>query len=412
MTSVHKSNTNVELIVSAIPAPVLVADYTPILERFAGMSAETVRGHLCDERTLEEALSLPRPVAASPEWIRLYGSPLSQSPPGLRDRNFSPELYPDLHETLVEQFTAPFRGVTSILREHKAPTLFGDVVVRSHWSASMNAGVPRWDNIVIVDLDVTDLRTAQRNLETMVDTKEQLVRSKDQLIAAVSHEIRTPLSAIVGFAELLLDSDDLSASERREMTEHLVQQGADLAGIVDDLLISAKTSLGQLELARVTVDLGAEAIRVIRSLPNSADHAISLPIATSRCLADPARLRQIIRNLLTNAIRYGGPEVSVTAHNGAARASLQVRDNGAGVPQEEVGSLFGAYQRNDEPSGSVPALGLGLHISRTLARRMGGDLTYRYEDDQSVFELTLPPAVAADTAPKPDASSVSRPATV
>ena len=398
MASAHLHNPEVDLIVSAIPVPLLVSDYTPIIERFGGVSGETLRSMLREDTALfTEMLSLPRAVAASPAWIRLYGSPLTRSLPELTDRHFSPATYPELHKTLMEQFTAPFRGITSILREHTAPTLLGDVIVRSHWSASIDAGGPRWDQIVIVDIDVTDVRTAQRDLETILETKDQLVHSKDQLIAAVSHEIRTPLSAIVGFAELLRDSQTLSPGERHEMIEHLVQQGADLADIVDDLLVSAKTNLGQLELAKVTVDLAAEAARVVKSLPGTGRVTVSLPVRSIKGIADPARTRQIIRNLITNAIRYGGSEIAVEASDANGTAALRVRDNGAGVPVDKVESIFKAYQRSDEPSGSVPALGLGLHISRTLARRMDGELAYRYEDGESVFELTLPRAATSDS---------------
>jgi signal transduction histidine kinase len=397
MANARLDNRELDLIVSAIPAPVLVADYTPIIERFDGMTGDKLRSLLRDDDTLfTETLSLPRSVAASPEWVRLYGSPLTRDLPELGERHFSPATYPELHTTLLEQFTAPFRGITSIVREHAAPTLLEDVIVRSHWSVSMDAAGPRWDQVVIVDIDVTDLRTAQHDLEILLDTKEALVASKDQLIAAVSHEIRTPLSAIVGFAGLLRDSQDLSADERHEMIEHLVQQGADLADIVDDLLISAKANLGQLELAKVTIDLALEAARVVKGMPDTGHTTVSLCSGGARALADPARTRQIIRNLLTNAARYGGPETTLRAAVRDESATLQVRDNGRGVPADNVDKMFEAYQRSDEPSDSVPALGLGLHISRTLARRMGGDLTYRYEDGESVFELVLPRAAASD----------------
>lgn len=156
---------DVELLVSAFPTPVLVADYSPIIARFEGMGASSIRTLLReDEDILTEALSLPRALAASPEWVRLYGSPLSDDVPDFSARRFTREAYPDLHETLVQQFTAPFTGRTSLVREHTAPTLFGDVVVRSHWKAVHEFGEPRWDRIVIVDLDVTDLRATQRTM--------------------------------------------------------------------------------------------------------------------------------------------------------------------------------------------------------------------------------------------------------
>lgn len=398
MTLQHSATTEVDLIVSAIPVPVLVSDYTPIIERFHGLDGATVRDLLLhDAALLAETLRLPRAIAASPEWVRLYGSPLASQAPELIDRNFTPDAYPELHQTLVQQFTAPFFGTTSIVREHTSPTQLGEVVVRSHWRASIDAGLPRWDKIIIVDLDVTDLRSAQRDLEAMLDTKQQLVQSKDQLIASVSHEIRTPLSAIVGFTQLLRESANLAASERAEMIELLVQQSADLTNIVDDLLVAAKADLGQLEIAKVTVNLGSQAAQAIEGLDAETRHAITLPPTTARGRGDPARVRQIIRNLTSNALRYGGPDITMEIERRDAVVALLVKDNGTGVPPDLGQSIFEAYQRGAQSSGSAPALGLGLHISRTLARRMEGDLTYRYENGRSIFELTLP-----KHAPRPD----------
>lgn len=380
-------------IVSAVPVPVLVADYTPIIERFEGMDGETLR-HLLrtDEALLLEVLSLPRAVAASPEWNRLYGSPLAPDPPDFTERKFTAARYPDLFDTLIEQYTAPFFGTTSIIREHTAPTMFGDVVVRSHWKAVTEDDNPRWDRIVIMDLDVTDLRMAQRDLEALLSDKQKLVESKDQLIASVSHEIRTPLSSIVGFAHLLNESSDLSPAERKEMIELVVQQSGDLTNIVDDLLVAAKADMGQLEVSSVSVDLRAQAAQAVEGLDVESRRAVKLNTTTARCVGDPARVRQIVRNLVSNAVKYGGPTISVDAVAGPDVGRLMVCDNGPGVPEAARETIFEAYQRGEAPSGLAPSLGLGLHISRFLAQRMGGDVTYRY-DGKSIFELTLPLAI-------------------
>ncbi|MEX1092119.1 MAG: HAMP domain-containing sensor histidine kinase [Acidimicrobiia bacterium] len=379
-------------IVSAVPVPVLVADYTPIIERFDGMDGETLR-HLLrtDEALLMEVLSLPRTVAASPEWNRLYGSPLVPDPPDFAARSFTSARYPDLFNTLIEQYTAPFFGTTSIISEHTAPTMFGDVVVRSHWKAVTDENNPRWDRIVIMDLDVTDLRMAQHDLEALLSDKQKLVESKDQLIASVSHEIRTPLSSIVGFAHLLNEKNsDLSPAERKEMIELVVQQSGDLTNIVDDLLVAAKADIGQLVVSSVPVDLRAQAAQAVEGLDAESRRAVKLNTTTARCVGDPARVRQIVRNLVSNAVKHGGPTISVDAVVGPDVGRLMVCDDGPGIPETHREMIFEAYHRGDgPPSGLAPSLGLGLHISRFLAKRMGGDVTYRY-DGRSTFEFTLP----------------------
>lgn len=381
----------VELLVSAVPSPVLVADYTPIVRHFEGMTSEAIRSLLSeDDEALAEVLSLPRALAASAEWVRLYGSPLSDEAPDFAERRFTPAAYPDLHETLIQQFTAPFTGTTSIVREHTAPTILGEVVVRSHWRAILENGEPQWDRIVIVDLDVTDLRSAQRAMQVLLDQKEELIRSKDQLIASVSHEIRTPLSSIVGFAQLLREAGDLSREERREMIELVAQESADLTNIVDDLLVAAKSDLGRLEVACVPVDLRGQAAQAVEGIDSGRSRIIRIPSATVRCLGDPARVRQVIRNLLSNAIKYGGEEITIDVESRDGIGVLAVGDDGPGIPEPQRARIFDAYERGDQPAGLTHSLGLGLHISRSLAHRMGGDLTYRYEHGRSVFELTLP----------------------
>jgi signal transduction histidine kinase len=383
-THLVPGSSEVGLMVSAVPVPVLIADYTPIIERFSGMDGDLVREQLLkDDALLTECLSLPRAIAASPEWIRLYGSPLSIDAPDLTDRHFSSHAYPALRETLIQQFTAPFYGTTSIVREHTAPTLLGQVVVRSHWMAPIDAGLPLWDRIVIVDLDVTDLRAAQHDLE-------RILEAKDQLIASVSHEIRTPLTSIVGFARLLRDSSTLNPADRHEMIGVLVQQSADLTNIVDDLLVAAKVDVGQLEVTSVSVDMRAQAAQALESLDPGSRKVVKLTTDTVRCAGDPARVRQIVRNLISNALRYGGPQIKVNIDADSRFGSLVVVDNGAGIPEALRPGIFDAYTRGDPPPGLAPSLGLGLHISRTLAGLMNGDLTYRYEDGHSIFELTLP----------------------
>jgi signal transduction histidine kinase len=381
----------VDLLVAAVPVPVLVVDYTPIIDRFEGMEPESVRDLLLnDDGVMNEVIRLPIPVAASPEWTRLYGSPYSHDPPDLGDRHFTHAAYPDLYKSLVQQFSAPFFGRTSIVTEHKAPTLFGDVIVRSHWKAQEEEGRPLWHRIVIVDLDVTDLRTAQSDLEQLLVMKDHLVESKDQLIASVSHEIRTPLASIVGFVQLLRDTSDLASDERDEMLQLLVQQSSDLTNIVDDLLVAAKTDTGQLVITEVTVDLKAQAAQAVESLDPESRQRITLPGQPVRCLGDPARVRQIVRNLISNAFKYGGPRIEIETEALPEMGALRVSDDGEGIDKEDRDRIFEAYQRADASPSRAHSLGLGLHISRTLARRMGGDLTYRYQEGRSTFELTLP----------------------
>ncbi len=247
-------------------------------------------------------------------------------------------------------------------------------------------------HVTVIVRDTTERHAAEQAFLARQDELERLLRSKDDLISAISHEIRTPLSAVVGFAQLLRDEEaGLSDKDRSEMMSILIRQSGDLTNIVDDLLVAAKATSGRLEVSAVSVDLRAQAAQALEGwLSDMERDPIALPSETVRCMGDPARVRQIVRNLVSNAIRYGGPEISVSIDFDDRSGCLSVSDNGAGVPEERRETIFGAYEHGAPPKGAVPSLGLGLYISRELARRMGGDLTYRYQDGTSIFELRLP----------------------
>ena len=214
------------------------------------------------------------------------------------------------------------------------------------------------------------------------------LRSKEQLIASISHEMRTPLTAVVGFAQLLQISDSgLSADERAELIRSIADEGLDLTNIVEDLLTAAKAEAGTLTVVRVPVDLRANAAQVLETL--SRYEPIELIGSAVRVSGDPGRVRQILRNLISNALRYGGDRIQINVTDDPS-PRVQVRDNGRGIAAEERDRIFDPYQRAHDAPGLTASMGLGLTISRSLARLMGGDLTYKYEAGESIFELMLP----------------------
>jgi PAS domain S-box-containing protein len=234
-------------------------------------------------------------------------------------------------------------------------------------------------------LDITEQVLAEQRLH-------DLMEAKDQLIASVSHEIRTPLTAVVGYAQLLNgDVSHLTDPERKEMVATIANEGADLADIVEDLLVEARADSGVLMVANVSVDLQAQTRQVMEALDReTTGDRIGLVGSTVRAMADPARVRQIIRNLISNAIRYGGEEIRVAFHGGPTYVSLTVSDNGPGVPLEEREEIFEPYHRAHTRPGLTASIGLGLSVSRKLARLMDGELVYTYNDGWSVFRLELP----------------------
>jgi len=114
-------------------------------------------------------------------------------------------------------------------------------------------------------------------------------------------------------------------------------------------------------------------------------------------LADPIRFRQIVRNLVTNAIRYGGDEIQISMSRKGDRVAVCVADDGPGVPEEDRERIFEAYHRAHSSAGQPGSVGLGLTVSRTLAELMGGSLSYS-KNGLSTFVLDLPMATSAGTA--------------
>ncbi len=235
-------------------------------------------------------------------------------------------------------------------------------------------------------VEITERKLAEERLM-------ELVRSKDELIASVSHELRTPLTTVVGLAQELRDrAASFSTQEHQELIGLVAGQAEEMADLIDDLLVAAHDVAGVLEVQARPVDLAAEVQAVVRSTPHPVE-AVVAGQADRKCWADPFRLRQILRNLVSNAVKYGSPPITLEVGAAGAPCSVLVRDGGPGLPPAEWEAIFRRYYRAHRAGRTPGGVGLGLSLSRDLARAMGGDLTYRVEDGASVFELTLPPSV-------------------
>lgn len=230
-------------------------------------------------------------------------------------------------------------------------------------------------------------------LRRFFESLQRLVRSKDEFIASVSHELRTPLTAVVGFAQQLdEDQDRFTSQERAEMIGFVYQQSAEVARLVEDLLVAARADIGTLTIVPTRIDLR----HLIGSVVDNHSRTHGLEIALSAddrpvtVWADPNRVRQILHNLLINAIRYGGSNHRITLTTDAQQVLIQVRDNGPAIDPTDQDRIFEPYERAHQESSQPASVGLGLAVSRTLARLMDGDLTYKHEHDESIFQLALP----------------------
>jgi len=168
----------------------------------------------------------------------------------------------------------------------------------------------------------------------------------------------------------------------------MTDQAWDLAGIVEDLLTVANAELGELHMAKVQVDLGANVAQVFESMGARAAGVTVIGSADVFGTGDPARYRQVIRNLISNALRHGREPVTVEVANDIGEALLVVKDAGDGV-SEELAQLI-ARQSSPVYASSPGSLGLGLWICHELTRLMGGGLTYDRVDGETVFKAAIP----------------------
>ena len=177
----------------------------------------------------------------------------------------------------------------------------------------------------------------------------------------------------------------------------IADQSVEVATIVEDLLVAARAESGSLKVSMEPVDLHLEAKTTLRGLDieQAVDcHTVGV---VPTVYADPGRIRQILRNLVVNARRYGVSPIRIVVLESGDVVKVEVRDSGTPIPDDEREMIFGRYYRARQTPGVTASVGLGLTVSRELARLMGGDLTYHH-DGESVFTLSLPRPIPVDTA--------------
>jgi signal transduction histidine kinase len=245
----------------------------------------------------------------------------------------------------------------------------------------------------IVDHGKDEIGELARAFDQMRVQLAQLDNARKEFVANASHELRTPLFSIGGFLELLAD-EELDDETRRGFIETMQGQVQRLAKLSTDLLDLSRVDAGQLRVEREPVDLGS----IVEMLASEVEH---LAVATGHeleraieadvwCRGDDARILQVGRALVTNALTHTptGTKVTLRARRRAERAELVVEDDGPGIPASQRDAVFGRFYRVD--GGMASGSGLGLAIARELARLMGGDVRLASVGNPTAFVLDLP----------------------
>ncbi len=247
----------------------------------------------------------------------------------------------------------------------------------------------------------SDLKTATEKANEMAIHAEQANVSKSVFLANMSHEIRTPLNAIIGFSQLLNRDRQLTETQREYLTS-IIRAGEHLLALINDILELSKVEAGRIELNPTNVDLRSliEDVRMIFKERSDSKH-LQLICETADDLphyvmVDEGKLRQILVNLIGNAIKFtdaGGVAVRVRSENTnslGSRLYVEVQDSGSGIPQNEFDKLFKHFEQTSSGIKKGSGTGLGLALSRELARLMGGDISVSSEVGKgSVFAFSV-----------------------
>ncbi|RUM21970.1 response regulator [Rhizobium vallis] len=272
---------------------------------------------------------------------------------------------------------------------------------------NMDATVSRGQHWVALFTDVTELKSREEELRELLSRAEAADRAKSEFLANMSHEIRTPMNGVLGMAELLAKTN--LDTRQKTFIDIIVKSGNALLTIINDILDFSKIDAGQMKLRKAAFDI-TEAVEDVATLLSShaAEKNIELlvraaPDLPAAVIGDAGRFRQIVTNLVGNAVKFterGHVFVDVgfeTVAGGEIMASIRIEDTGIGIPGEKLSSVFDKFSQVDASSTRRhEGTGLGLAITAGLVDLFGGYLNVDSEWGKgSVFTVNLPFAVAA-----------------
>ncbi len=244
-----------------------------------------------------------------------------------------------------------------------------------------------------------ELENTAQQLREANERWRTLDAQKDEFLSQVSHELRTPMTSIRSFSEILLGTPDITDEERRKFISIIQEESVRLTRLLDEILDISRLEAGSsaLELEEINLaDAVSKSLDSVSGMVRTLDVTVDTKEIDEKLTveANPDRLRQVLINILSNAVKYNSSEdplIQVRARDDGKHIWVDIIDNGGGVSREDAEVVFEKFARGSH-TGPVYGAGLGLPISRAIMRAMGGDLTIQFApDNTSYFQLQLIP---------------------
>lgn len=423
--SVDSLNRNYDSRFSAAGADsviVVVRDITDIKEQEAGLKRSESRFRNIIETAREGFGEIDTGMRL--KWVnKRYEEMFSYGPGEMTGLHIIDDLlFPEDRQKMLDNLASRLQGKSSVFEfryRKKDNTELWNIV----------SAAPIYDDNGVVTgafammTDITDRKITEEQLKTEKDKAEAANLSKSIFIANMSHEIRTPMNAIIGSSQMLQEMEHLSAQQK--FLQIIQSAGNSLVSIIDDILDFSRIEAGKIDLNLQDVEIPS-ILRALEDLFFASAHEKglaftlkieeNLPVVT----ADMERLKQILINLVSNAVKYtvkGKIVISAAVKkesDSSEKLVFSVSDTGIGIFEDKKDQLFSPFSRlTGTKLENKPGTGLGLAIAKNLAELMDGNISVASEPDRgSTFTLTLPLVKASGTKDKkthPAASSVSIP---
>ncbi len=340
-------------------------------------------------------------------WLQLRGQTLAQA----LAESWTARMHPDDYAACRVAFDEAFAQRRGVAVEFRVPQQGGGWV----WVA--DHGIPRFgdsgnfEGYVSYGWNITARKQAEVALIAARDEAERANRAKSEFLSRMSHELRTPLNAILGFGQLLQrDRTEPLQPEQALRVDQILQGGHHLLALINEVLDLARIEAGTLPLSLEPVDVDAlmdECLRLMQ--PTATAQGVQMQrihsaASAAVALADRTRLRQVLLNLVSNAIKYNRPggAVRLRCAHADGQVLIEVADDGPGLDEAQQQRLFRAFERLDAAGSGIEGAGIGLALSKSLVGLMQGQIgVHSAAGAGSRFWVTLQPAPAGGVGEAP-----------